>query len=197
MEAIGNGGEPDAAASAWDLEPHPWRRFAARVIDVGIFGTLAVSLAAIVAITIFPLLEIWLAAPGLASWFILDPLGWILAAPLSALAIATWRTTPGKLLFGIRVIAADGGRLTFAAALKRELVLLWWGIGVGIPLLAFAMAIRSYTELEGEGESKWDSGTGNAVAARAVEGWQRLGVIVGTALFLTIRIGGLLLQLTA
>ncbi len=65
---------------------------------------------------------------------------WIVASPCIAACVAWKGTTPGKLLFSLRVVSHDGA-LNYRTALRREAYLLIWGIGLGIPLLSLIMLI--------------------------------------------------------
>lgn len=90
------------------------KRVLARLFDWGLFYTLGVFLTLI--------LPIGFDDKFYFSFVFLTPLLW---APLEALMLSTWETTPGKALFGISVRG-----LSFIKSLKRAL---FWGKRPGVP----------------------------------------------------------------
>lgn len=124
---------------------HPWRRFFARFIDLILFslliGFLPISLAS-------------------DSWLVLtlmDILTYLLWLPLEALCLAKWGTTPGKNIFGIRVMRRSGGNLPFRLALRRSLSVWVKGEALGISLLSIITNIMAYFRLTETGTTLWDA----------------------------------------
>ncbi len=69
---------------------------------------------------------------------------WIVyeAAPLS-----TWGSTPDEALMKIRVRDVHGNKLTFGVALKGSFGILFFGLGLGLPLASMIAQIWAYQRL--------------------------------------------------
>ena len=72
--------------------------------------------------------------PGLASGTLLGLAVQGLLLFVEPLLIHLWGTAPGKALLGLRLMGAGGQKLTYAEAFTRHLLLLWYGLGLGIPI---------------------------------------------------------------
>jgi uncharacterized RDD family membrane protein YckC len=191
IEAERRGETEGDAAVVWDREPHPWRRYAARSIDLGLFGFVGTMAVAILLIILDERLLPWLSGGlPLVSFFVLSPLAWLTSVPPVAFCHARWGATPGKLLCGLRVLDGGGGRPGFSKAVAREGRLLLWGAGFGLPLIGLGCAMRSYTELEGEGEARWDRDSGCVSLARPAVGWQRAGLVAAAAIVVLLKAWG-------
>jgi uncharacterized RDD family membrane protein YckC len=186
MEALAQAPDQPAliTSDAWDTLPHPWRRYGARIIDVQLFGgAILFVVAALIGLFASDAVFLWVAEEARwKSMLIYGPLSWILTGIAVAPLLAWKGITPGKLLFGLRVIAADGRPLGLGRALRREAMLLVWGIGFALPLLNLAAGISSFQQVEGGAPARWDAHTALTVEARRVAGWQLAGVILGTIL---------------
>jgi uncharacterized RDD family membrane protein YckC len=173
----------------WDAESHPWRRYGARMLDLTLFSFTFFLLLG------FPLLfasdEVlsWFEQPTrLTTYLVFQPVSYVLAGVGTALCVARWGATPGKWLFGLKVLGADGERLTLRRAFAREIVLFWWGVGLGFVLLTLIMMIRSFNEVETSGRSRWDERTGSAVLARTLKGRTYAGVVAGAIIVVLLKL---------
>lgn len=128
-------------------EPHPWRRYFARILD-HTFVAAAVWLLIVVVLRWRPAGEILNTVAGYASWFLL--------MPLEALCLSLWGTTPGKWIFGIRVEAAEGGNLSFSEALGRAWAVFYTGMGMEVPILNFYCMYRGYKAHRDNWDTDWD-----------------------------------------
>lgn len=135
----------------------PWRRFYARSFDymlmplelwIGIF-----SVELLTPVDVSAALQAFGTIPGIVV-MILGTLVFGLA--LNARFINVTGTTPGKFIFGIRVLEQDGSKLSFWRAFKRELMVLTFGYGLMVPIVnLFAMAIAMGYVAE-NGYAWWD-----------------------------------------
>ena len=112
----------------------PWRRYWA-------WGTDAVVFSYLTSLILEPL----------------DPEGWFLnLVQLIMLCLGTslclhlFATTPGKAIFGIRVLNLEGERLTFWDALERNWICLWEGQGLRLPLISYYFMFKSYMAVDQE-----------------------------------------------
>lgn len=106
---------------------YPWRRFFARTVDLWIY---------------YELLELFLVLVfkvNLSGMHRLLKFGmvvyeYVAMALVEPLLLHLWGTTPGKLIFGLRLESEDGGRLSYARASERTMCVLWRGMGWAIPI---------------------------------------------------------------
>ncbi|WP_317854670.1 RDD family protein [Chakrabartyella piscis] len=95
--------------------------------------------------------------------------------------IAKLGTTIGKRIFGIRVLDADGEKLTLEAAKKRTYSVFKHGMGYCIPLYDLYRQYKSYGKCK-EGELVWDAGISyevedNKVVLRMIIGYVLLRAV--------------------
>ncbi len=150
-------------------KPRPWLRFFARTIDNTYFAFLIGGGIGL----IYP------AIAGLSDYVV----GMIVIAIMifvNAAMLSTHGTTPGKALLKIRITKADGNALSFEDALKREAKVWVFGMGCGIPLIAFVAQLLSYQHLNDKRTTKWDEAAGLIVQQGEVS-TSRAIAIVGLA----------------
>lgn len=180
------------AANGWSsLSPYPWRRWAARLVDGIVLGGLFWFMVPVgIAIT----------APDV--WFAIEPIlyepwfrfveGMISIAvliPVYAILIGASGLTPGKLLFGVRILNRDQRPIGFIPALVRELRVWVIGYALGIPLVALFAMWKSKTDLEDSRATYWDREGRHVVYYRPEGAFQTLLAIVG----IVIIVGGTVL----
>lgn len=170
------------SAPSWtDTAPHPWRRYLARTFDMAT-GGVALLVAAIFGLARYAP-DTWLAIGpfvdnGIAA-AILVPLASI---PPSAVMIGLTGGTPGKWLFGVRVLDAAGRPAGIAVALRRELLVWFGGLGLGVPVVSIVTALKAKGTLEQTGRTSWDRTLSLAVRQRPDGPRQVAGFALGTAL---------------
>lgn len=154
-----------------------WRRFFAKQIDLTLLMLATVGIASAAGWT-----DLWaihraplavLFAPGLAL-ILLDTL---------MLPLTGW--TPGRLILGQRVLAEDGGRLTFKQALRRTALLWAGGLGFGLPfnaLLPPAQWLYSFWQFQRQGQTLWDRSAASRVETMPLRAAHVTGLIAVTAL---------------
>ena len=113
-----NGFEPDAAAKQRDVaEPHPWRRYFARGIDLSLMR-LPVSFVQYVLLhRNYTTVSRW-------EDIVCALIGWGLLLLLEPLLLSRFGTTVGKWCMGITVTRPDGEKLSYSEALDRT-ALVW------------------------------------------------------------------------
>ena len=152
--AAGNG----RSASAWrDTDPHPWRRYFARVLDNTVVGGLTWFLIGVAAFSYDPATTTrYLAIFHTPFGSVLDAMLTVLVSiPGNALMIGLTGLSLGKWIFGVRVLK-NSAPIGFWAAFRREFSIWIFGFGAGIPLISIATLIGAYARLTGDRTTRWD-----------------------------------------
>lgn len=148
-----NGFEPDAAAKQRDVaEPHPWRRYFARGIDLTLVGLM-------VSFVQFVLLHRNYTTVSRWEDIVCALIGWGLLVLLEPLLLARFGTTVGKWCMGITVTRPDGGRLSYSEALNRTALVWFYGAGLGLPLVELVCSYLSYRRYTRGEELAWEEGS--------------------------------------
>lgn len=141
---------------------HPWRRFFARFVEIGMTGSML----------FFILMFVFSAAmPKQADEFLKVIENPIVASvvvyfsliPIEAAMLSLYGTTPAKWLFGIRISHPAGRLLSFSEAFYRELIVFSHGVFFGIPFIALIPQLFAYRRLKNTGTTLWDKSTGVVV----------------------------------
>lgn len=138
----------------------PWRRYWARYFDIILYGYL-------VYILLFPSLQ----NDFLALLFLL-----VAMMLLEPLWLHIFATTPGKAFLGITVTDTEGGKLTYGDALERTWLVLWEGLGLGIPLVTYYFLYKSYAKAEANEPLPWENDSDLSI--RDAAAW-RYGLLFG------------------
>ena len=127
----------------------PWRRYFARMIDESIYALLwDAVLACFFHVNIMEM-----------SW-----LGWVVELIMTACILllieptllSCFGTTPGKILFGLRVSAESGARLTWREAFQRTWLVLGKGSGFHIPVYRLIREYKSYRDCRAGENLEWE-----------------------------------------
>ena len=180
-----------AAPAGWDTEPHQWRRYGARTIDTLLFGSLSTLVVTFVGGFVLALIGsdlvfFFVDPPMWSAFLIFAPLAIAGACVANALCEAAWGSTPGKWIFRLKVLSADGGRLTMGQAFAREFHLFWRGMGCGLPLLSLITLVISYNDLDNDGATRWDSAAGAQSTGQVITGAANAWLVIG---FLLVIVG--------
>ena len=136
---------PRDTAAADVAQPHPWRRYFARSLDLALAG-LAVSL---MRFCVFrqPLDD------GAGARIVQLVLAWVVLMVTEPFLLHFWGTTMGKRLFGIRVVSIrTGEKLGLSEAFSRTGMVFACGDGASIPLVNIGCNIYSYYRYAVKGE---------------------------------------------
>ena len=119
----------------------PWRRYFARMLDIGIYQML---LLALVFRVVSPNYILRVRGSG---WSILEyVVNLLILLLLEPLLITLFQTTPGKWMLGLKVTNLHGGRLSYVDAVERTWKVFWRGMGGNIPIYNL---VRNYKSYEG------------------------------------------------
>ena len=136
---------PRDTAAADVAQPHPWRRYFARSLDLTLAG-LAVSL---VRFCVFR----QTVDSGAGARIVQLILSWTVLMLVEPFLLHFWGTTVGKRLFGIRVVSIrTGEKLGLSEAFSRTGMVFACGDGASIPLVNIGCNIYSYYRYAVKGE---------------------------------------------
>ena len=148
-----NSFESDKTAERRDIvEPHPWRRYFARAIDLTLVGLM-------VSFVQFVLLHHNLVNISKGENVLCGLAGWGLLVLLEPLLLSRFGKTAGKWCMGITVTRPDGGRLSYGEALERTAAVGLYGAGLGISIVELVCNYRSYRRYTRGEELAWESGS--------------------------------------
>ena len=148
-----NSFESDKTAERRDIvEPHPWRRYFARAIDLTLVGLM-------VSFVQFVLLHHNLVNISKGENVLCGLAGWGLLVLIEPLLLSRFGTTAGKWCMGITVTRPDGGRLSYGEALERTAAVWLYGAGLGISIVELVCNYRSYRRYTRGEELAWEEGS--------------------------------------
>lgn len=150
-EAQQSGCPPKTFREPVPKEPHPVRRYVARVLD-----------ASLVSIVIQFVLYVVLRLRPIPTGFVttLISIGYcLISLPVNAFFIHRWGTTPGKWIMGIRVLDFTGKKMTYIDALFREWLAFGSGLGWCLPIYEYYRLYKSFKSYVQTGETDWDEGS--------------------------------------
>ena len=136
------------SADAIPYEAHPWYRYFARSVDLGIYTILSLFV-------FFVLPRTSVDSLGNLKSIAISYVSFLFMFLLEPLLIHFFGTTPGKFIAGIRVYDEDGNKLSYLAALKRLAYMFLEGMGLGIPLVVIILNIISLKKCN-KNEIAWD-----------------------------------------
>jgi uncharacterized RDD family membrane protein YckC len=169
-------------SSCTDTKPHPWRRYFARLIDGMVNGIFILSVLLIILYAINPIqgekTSNYLATinPVVDSILTLFLAIWLNAALLGIVG-----TTLGKLIMGVQVRNMDGTKIGNTKALKRELIVWFKGLALGIPLFSLFTLWNGFDSLKKNGYTSWDHEMNLVVTYREESTKQTILTILGAA----------------
>ena len=145
--------ESDKTAERQDIaEPHPWRRYFARAIDLTLVGLM-------VSFVQFVLLHHNLVNISKGENVLCGLAGWGLLVLIEPLLLSRFGKTAGKWCMGITVTRPDGERLSYGEALERTAAVWLYGAGLGISIVELVCNYRSYRRYTRGEELAWESGS--------------------------------------
>jgi uncharacterized RDD family membrane protein YckC len=152
--------------------PHPWHRFWARSLDYAIFLTLSHVLAVFITFST----NFWV---DLIVWLFITCIALLTYDAFWVSAVAT---SPGKALFGIKVLNNDGSKLTFGQSFSRAYSVLAKGFGflIFFPFIPMICMWSSYKIIKNNGIASWDESAGYKVVHNKVGSFRIFtGIVLG------------------
>lgn len=158
-------------------EPHPWRRFFARLLDYELTCAVLWFIMTVVLRWRFNAeFYVWLI--GYAVWYV--------QVPIEAAWIHFLGTTPGKWIFGIRLEAAEGGKLPYIYALFRAWGAFRTGMGWNIPIWNLVCFYMSYRDHTNGWYNEWDDDCEISFRELDWKNWALLAVAYGAVVSLNV-----------
>ncbi len=142
---------------------HPWRRFFARSVDVTSSGVLLFMIAGVIVGVFLPDNAVDAFLKLMESQILVGVYIYVLWIPAEAMFLAVSGTTPAKWVFGIRVLDANGLRMSFGVSLKRAILVWAQGDGFGVPFITLFTRIFAYSRLKSTGTTRWDTSVNSVV----------------------------------
>lgn len=163
-------------------EPHNIRRWAARFVDMQLYGVL-------IYLTYYLLLTpgVVLKAP---NSFVIQLFAFGLTVLFEPLFLHYLGTTPGKWILGIRVHHMVGRNLTVEEGRRRTGSVLLWGYGLGLPIFSWIRLIKSAVDNSAAKGLPWENGGEYELTVAKIKNWkQRVLRIGGCILALVVTLG--------
>ena len=148
----------------------PWVRFWARFCDIYLFVFTFGVVCGIVCPSVLELPDAFVGISIMLMWVFVE------AGFLSA-----WGTTPGKWLLKTKVKDLRGGNLSFSNALSRSFLVLFKGLGLGIPIVGLITLCVAHSNLKKQGWTSWDRENGSVVVHARIS---EIRTVVATLLIL-------------
>jgi len=159
-----------ASQTATVPQIRPWVRFWARFFDIYLFAFAFGITCGILCPSILELPDAFVGISIMLMWVFVE------AGFLSA-----WGTTPGKWLLKTKVKDLRGGNLSFSNALSRSFLVLFKGLGFGIPIIGLITLCVAHSNLKKQGWTSWDRENGSKVVHARIS---EIRTVVATLLIL-------------
>ena len=117
----------------------PWRRYFARLLDIGIYTYFVVAFQALV-------FHVNMASRSTFENLIDTLIAFLIMMLVEPVLLSKLGTTPGKWLLGLRVTGATGKPLSYLDALSRTVTVFWRGFGLNIPIYNVYRLWRAYKD---------------------------------------------------
>ena len=145
--------------------PTPWRRYAARSLDLLVFGYAGFAIIGFVFYAVAPytadqFFSLFTTPGGIFLDFIITTL---VGCVLSGIIIGLSGSSLGKLLFGIMVVDQNGFKIGASQGIQRDLSVYVRGLGLGIPVVSLITQWMSYSTLKETEATSWDTEKSYAV----------------------------------
>ena len=166
LQAI-NGDEDTEIVTASQMF-HPWRRFFARTLDLSIYSVLWDAFLAFA-------LNVNIMTRGNGGSFLDSCITLLIMLFTEPLLLKLTGTTPGKAVFGIRVVSYNGGKLSYGEGLWRTWRILGKGFGYNIPIYNLVRLWKSYKLCTRNEAQPWDE---DIIYTIKDKKWQRTAIYI-------------------
>lgn len=142
-----------------ELPVTPWRRYAARLLDISFFGGIAFLLISIIFYSVAPYsADRFFAIFENPSSIVVDVvLTTVFSCILTGAIIGVSGLSLGKIIFGVMVTDHNGNKIGITKGIQRDLAVFLRGLGLGIPLISIVTMYVAYSKLNKSNSTTWDS----------------------------------------
>lgn len=142
-----------------ELPVTPWRRYAARALDISFFGGIAVLLISIIFYSVAPYSadQFFTIFANPSSIVVNIVLTTVLSCALTGAVIGVSGVSLGKIIFGVMVTDHDGNKIGVTKGIQRDLAVFLRGLGLGIPIISIVTMYVAYSNLNKSNSTTWDS----------------------------------------
>jgi hypothetical protein len=171
-----------------DVAPHPWRRYFARMFDVNLLGFFSWALIGLLYYSIDPVAaeRFFQILEGRFAQVISIVTTVPLSMIWSGMFLGLSGSTPGKWLFGIRILDASGAPPGIFKGYEREVIVWVHGLGCAIPIVNMVTMLVAYGHLDKTSGARWDQNLKLAATHRPEGGVQVALGAAGIALWFAI-----------
>ncbi|WP_372997390.1 DnaJ domain-containing protein [Lutispora sp.] len=156
----GSGEEQIDPEFAEILKPRPWPRYFARSIDMFI-GGLIVAFA-------WSYLDVasYNAITEKISGYVLGAVLYCIWIFVESFITSITATTPGKWIFNLYILDKYGNKLDYKTSLKRNFLVFFRGLGLGIPLISLFTLTNAYNRVNTSVFASWDIDCGTVSVSK-------------------------------
>jgi uncharacterized RDD family membrane protein YckC len=155
---------------------HPWRRFFARSLDLGLYSVLVMTIG-------YYVFKISFSNDPLSN--VLDTFfACLIMLVMAPRMLSTLGTSPGKWIFGLVVRDKSGDKLSFLGGFRRIFGVFSRGLGFSIPLYNLYRQYTSYKTCQAGQALSWDEGLSYRI--KDTNGFRFIGLFGGWVLIIVI-----------
>ena len=176
--------------------PTPWRRYAARMLDITFFGYLGFAVIGFVYYAVAPysadkFFSIFSGPGGTVLDLVITAL---VGCVLSGAVIGLSGSSLGKLLFGLMVVDNNGNKIGAVQGMQRDIAVYLRGLGLSIPLVSLFTLWIAYSKLKETGSTSWDTDKNCVVWHRPSGPGQYLLNVIGIFILILLNVAARVLN---
>ena len=147
------------------VQPRPWVRFWARMIDYSLVFLLISIILLVLHVNWIPMRP-YLGMGGIFLFMFIEPF-----------LLSTWGSTPGKWVLKVTVRDESHRKLTYSRGLRRSFSLWWRGMGAGIPVVSLITMMIAAIKLSATGATTWDQ-LNHSIVFHGIIGKKRIFLVI-------------------
>ena len=181
----------DVPAGWLSTPPTPWRRYAARSLDLAFFGNLGFQIIGFIYYSVAPYSADNFFSIVQQPLFLTIIVAFI-GSIISGVVIGLTGSSLGKVIFGLIVVDKHGKKIGPADGIRRDLTVYLRGFGLAIPIVSLVTLYLAFRTLKDTGSTSWDADNEYKVwhrpSGQAQYVLNVIGIILIFAIFLVVSI---------